>query len=102
MMAKEERYVDDIANEPLPQHYEPQPVALKATTNKEVLPDRVAKIEATGLNEEKMALVMKRFQIALNGHKDYPSKSKSRGKHTCFKCGKSGHFIAQCPDNAND
>jgi hypothetical protein len=67
-----------------------------------VLPDKVAKIEAIGLNEEKMALVMKRFQTALKGHKDYPSKSKSRGKRTCFKYGKSGHFIAQCPNNAND
>jgi hypothetical protein len=24
------------------------------------------------------------------------------GKRSCFKCGKSGHFIAQCPDNEND
>jgi hypothetical protein len=34
MMQKEARYIDDIANGPLPQHYEPQHVALKATTNK--------------------------------------------------------------------
>jgi hypothetical protein len=38
----------------------------------------------------------------LKGHKDYPNKNKSRGKCSCFKCGKSGHFIAQCPDNEND
>jgi hypothetical protein len=36
MMEKEARYVDDIANGPLPL-YEPQPVALKATSNKEAL-----------------------------------------------------------------
>jgi hypothetical protein len=36
MMVKEARYVDDIANGPLPL-YEPQPVAFKATTNKEVV-----------------------------------------------------------------
>jgi hypothetical protein len=36
MMAKEARYVDNITNRPLP-HYEPQPVALKATTNKEAV-----------------------------------------------------------------
>jgi hypothetical protein len=101
MMAKEARYVDDIANGPLP-HYEPQPVALKATTSKEALSDKVAQIEAAGLNEEEMALVIKRFKTALNGRKDYPNKNKSRGKRTCFKCGKSGHFIAQCPDNEND
>jgi len=101
MMAKEARYVDDIVNGPLP-HYEPQPVALKATANMEALPSKVAQVEAAGLNEEEMALVIKRFKTALKGRKDYPKKSKSRGKRTCFKCGKSGHFIAQCPDNAND
>jgi hypothetical protein len=35
----------------------------------------------------------------LKGRKDYSSKNKSRGKHSCFKCGKSGHFIAQYLDN---
>jgi hypothetical protein len=67
-----------------------------------VLPDKVAQIEVAGLNEDEMALVIKRFKTALKGCKDYPNESKSRGKHTCFKCGKSGHFIPQCPDNEND
>jgi hypothetical protein len=31
-----------------------------------------------------------------------PQQNKSRGKCSCFKCGKTGHFIAQCPDNDND
>jgi hypothetical protein len=43
MMVKEARYVDDIANGPLP-HYDPQPVALKAKTNKEALLDKVAQV----------------------------------------------------------
>jgi hypothetical protein len=43
MMVKEARYVNDITNRPLP-HYEPQPVALKATTNKEALLDKVAQV----------------------------------------------------------
>jgi hypothetical protein len=30
------------------------------------------------------------------------NKNKSKGKRSCFKCGKSGYFIAQCPDNEND
>jgi hypothetical protein len=30
--------------------------------------------------------------------KSTPSKNKTRGKRSCFKCGKTGHFIAQCPD----
>jgi hypothetical protein len=38
----------------------------------------------------------------LKGHKEYHNKNKSKGKHSCFKCGKYGHFIAQCPDNEND
>jgi hypothetical protein len=58
MMVKEARYVDDIANGPLPL-YEPQPVALMATNNKEALPNKVAQVEAIGINEEEMALVIK-------------------------------------------
>jgi hypothetical protein len=101
MMVKEARYVDDALNEPLPLN-EPQLVALKATNSKEALPSKVAQVEATGLNEDEMALIIKRFKIALKGRKEYPNKNKSRGKRSCFKCGKSGHFIAQCPDNDND
>jgi hypothetical protein len=59
-------------------------------------------VEATGLNEDEMALIIKRFKTALKGHKEYPNKNKSRGKRSYFKCGKTGHFIAQCPDNDND
>jgi hypothetical protein len=101
MMVKEARYVDDIANGQLPL-YEPQPVALKATNSKEALPNKVAQVEAVGLNEYEMTLVIKRFKTALKGHKEYPNKNKSRGKRSCFKCGKTGHFIAQCPNNEND
>jgi hypothetical protein len=101
MMVKEARYVDDALNGPLPV-YEPQPVALKATSNKEVLPSKVAHVEAVRLNMDKMALIIKRFKTALKGRKEYPNKNKLRGKRSCFKCGKSGHFIAQFPDNNND
>jgi hypothetical protein len=101
MMVKEAKYVDDAANGPLPL-YEPQLVALKATSRKEALPSKLAQVEATGLNEDEMALIIKRFKIALKGRKEYPNKNKSWGKHSCFKCSKSGHFIAQCPDDDND
>jgi hypothetical protein len=50
MMVKEARYMDDIANRPLPL-YEPQPIALKATSSKEALPNKVVQVEAVGLNE---------------------------------------------------
>jgi hypothetical protein len=101
MMVKEARYVDDALNGPLPV-YEPQLVALKATSSREALPSRVAQVEAAGLNEDEMALIIKRFKTALKGHKEYSNKNKTRGKRSYFKCGKTGHFIAQCPDNEND
>jgi hypothetical protein len=101
MMVKEARYVDDALNGPLPL-YESQPVALKATSSKEALPSKVAQVEAVELNEDEMTLIIKHFKTVLKGRKEYPNKNKSRGKHSCFKCGKSGHFIAQCPDNDND
>jgi hypothetical protein len=101
MMVKEARYVDDALNGPLP-IYEPQLVALKATSSKEALPSKVAQVEAAGLNEDEMTLIIKRFKTTLKGRKEYPSKNKTRGKRSCFKCGKTGHFIAQCPDNDND
>jgi hypothetical protein len=101
MMVKEARYADDALNGPLP-IYEPQPIALKATSSREALPSKVAQVEATGLNEDEMALIIKRFKTALKGQKECPNKNKTRGKRSCFKCGKTGHFIAQCPDNDND
>jgi hypothetical protein len=84
MMVKEARYVDDIANGPL-HLYEPHPVALKATTSKEVLPNNVVQVEAVRLNEDEMALVIKRFKTALKGRKEYPNKNETRGKRSCFK-----------------
>jgi hypothetical protein len=102
MMVEEARYVDDALNGPMP-IYEPQPVALKATSSsRETLPSKVAQVEAVGLNEDEMALIIKRFKTALKGRKEHPNKSKAKGKRSCFKCGKTDHFIANCPDNAND
>jgi hypothetical protein len=101
MMVKEARYVDDALNGPLPV-YEPQPVALKAISSREALPSKVAQVEVAGLNEDEMALIIKRFKTALKGRKEYPNKNKTKGKRSCFKCGKTGHFIAQCPNNDND
>jgi hypothetical protein len=81
MMVKEARYVDDALNGPLPV-YEPQPVALKATSSREALPCKVAPVEAAGLNEDEIALIIKRFKTALKGRKEYPSKNKTRGKRS--------------------
>jgi hypothetical protein len=59
-------------------------------------------VQAAGLNEDEMALIIKRFKTVLKGRKEYPNKNKTRGKCSCFKCDKAGHFIAQCPNNDND
>jgi hypothetical protein len=101
MMVKEARYVDDALNGPL-LIYELQPVALKATSSKEALPSRVAQVEAFRLNEDEMVLIIKRFKTALKGRKEYSNKNKTKGKRSCFKCSKTGHFIANCPDNDSD
>src|SRR6187455_3458338 len=99
MIIKEARYMDDALNGPI---HEPQPIALKAIRSKEALPSKVAQVEAVGLNEEDMALIIKRFKTALKGRKEHPNKNKTKGKRSCFKCGKIGHFIANCPDNDSD
>jgi radical SAM superfamily enzyme len=49
-----------------------------------------------------MALIIKRFKTALKGRMEYPNKNKTKGKRSCFKCGKTGHFIANCPNNDSD
>jgi hypothetical protein len=81
MMVKEARYVDDSLNGPLP-IYEPQPITLKATSSKEALPSKVAQVEAARLNEDEMALIIKRFKTALKGCKEYPNRNKTKGKHS--------------------
>jgi hypothetical protein len=82
--------------------YELQPVALKATSSNEALPSKVAQVEAAGLNENEMALIIKRFKTVLKGRNEHPNKNKTRRKRSCFKYGKTGHFIANCPDNDID
>jgi hypothetical protein len=91
MMVKEAWYMDDALKGPL-LVYEPQPVAIKATSSKEALPSKVAQVEATRLNEDEMALIIKRFKTTLKGRKEYPSKNKTRGKRSCFKCSKTSHL----------
>jgi hypothetical protein len=79
-----------------PSTSEAQPVAFKATEEKkeETTPSRQP-IDASKLDNEEMALVIKRFRQILKQRKgkDY----KPRSKKVCYKCGKPGHFIAKCP-----
>jgi hypothetical protein len=75
MMVKEARYVDDALNGPVPV-YEPQPVALKATSSKEALPSKVAQVEAAGLNEDEMALIINASKPRLKDVRSTPTRTK--------------------------
>jgi hypothetical protein len=74
---------------------EVQPVAFKATEEKkeESTPSRLP-IDASKLDNEEMALIIKSFRQILKQRrgKDY----KPHSKRVCYRCGKSGHFIAKC------
>jgi hypothetical protein len=74
---------------------EVQPVAFKATKEKkeESTPSRLP-IDASNLNNEEMALIIKIFRQILKQRrgKDY----KPCSKRVCYWCGKSSHFIAKC------
>jgi hypothetical protein len=75
---------------------EAQPVAFKATEEKkeDSTPSRFP-IDASKLNNEEMALIIKSFCQIL---KQMRGKNyKPRSKKVCYKCGKLGHFIAKCP-----
>jgi hypothetical protein len=79
---------------------EVQPVAFKATEEKkeESTSSRLP-IDASKLDNEEMALIIKSFHQNLKQRreKDY----KPRSKKVCYKCGKPGHFIAKCPLSSN-
>jgi hypothetical protein len=75
---------------------EVQPVTFKETEEKkeESTPSRLP-IDASKLDNEEMALIIKSFRQILKQRRgeDY----KPRSKRVCYRCGKSGHFIAKCP-----
>jgi hypothetical protein len=75
---------------------EVQLIAFKATEEKkeESTSSRLP-IDASKLDNEEMALIIKSFCQILKQRKgrDY----KPRSKRVCYKCGKPGHFIAKCP-----
>src|SRR5688572_14242509 len=92
-MIKGSRKINELDG---PSTSEAQPVAFKATEEKkeESTPSRTP-IDASKLDNEEMALVIKSFRQILKQRrgKDY----KPRSKKVCYKCGKPGHFIAKCP-----
>jgi hypothetical protein len=74
---------------------EVQLVALKVTEEEKEYTSSRLPIDASKLDNEEMALIIKSFRQILKQRrgKDY----KSRSKKVCYRCGKSGHFIAKCP-----
>jgi hypothetical protein len=73
---------------------EVQPVAFKATEEEKESTSIRLPIDASKLDNEEMALIINSFRQILKQRrgKDY----KPRSKRVCYRCGKSGHFIAKC------
>jgi hypothetical protein len=80
---------------------EVQPVAFKATEEKkeESTTSRLP-IDASKLDNEEMALIIKSFRQILKQRKG--KEYKPRSKKVCYKCGKRGHFIAKCPISSDN
>jgi hypothetical protein len=78
-----------------PSTSEAQPVSFKATEEKKESTSSRQPIDASKLDNEEMALIIKNFRQILKQRrgKDY----KPRSKKVCYKCGKPSHFIAKCP-----
>jgi hypothetical protein len=57
MMVRDAKYIDDVTNGST-SFTESQVVAFKATNEKEVIPNKVAQVEAGNLNDEEMVLVV--------------------------------------------
>jgi hypothetical protein len=73
-----------------------QPIAFKAAEEKkeESTSSRLP-IDASKLDNEEMALIIKSFREILKQRRG--KNYKPRSKKVCYKCGKPGHFIAKCP-----
>jgi hypothetical protein len=76
---------------------EVQPVAFKAIEEKkeEPTPTNKLPIDVSKLDNEEMALIIKSFLQILKQRKG--KEYKPRSKRVCYRCGKSGHYIAKCP-----
>jgi hypothetical protein len=92
LMAKGSKKINELDD---PSTSEAQPVAFTATEErKEESTSSRTPIDASKLDNEEMALIIKSFHQILKQRKgrDY----KPRSKKVCYKCGKPGHFIAKC------
>jgi hypothetical protein len=75
---------------------EAQPVAFKATEEKkEESTSSRQPIDVSKLDNEEMALIIKSFRQILKQRRG--KDCKPRSKKVCYKCRKTGHFIAKFP-----
>jgi hypothetical protein len=74
---------------------EVQPVAFKATEKEKESTSSRLPIDASKLDNEEMTLIIKSFRQILKQRRGKDHKPHS--KRVCYRCGKSGHFIAKCP-----
>jgi hypothetical protein len=76
---------------------EVQPVGFKATeeNKEEPTPTNMLPSDASKVDNEEMALIIKSFWQILKQRKG--KEYKPRSKRVCYWCGKSGHYIAKCP-----
>jgi hypothetical protein len=76
---------------------EVQPVAFMAIeeNKEEPTPTSRLPIDASKLDNEEMALIIKSFQQILKQRKGKDYKPCSN--RVCYRCGNSGHYIAKCP-----
>jgi hypothetical protein len=74
---------------------EVQPVAFSEIEEEESTPTSRLAIDASKLDNEEMALIIKSFWQILKQRKgkDY----KPHSKRVCYRCGKYDHFFAKCP-----
>jgi hypothetical protein len=81
---------------------EPQVVAFKATSKKkeEEAPSKELRIDPSKLDDEEMALIIKILRQIFKSRKgkDY----KPHAKRVCYKCGKTGKYIAKYPYESDD
>jgi hypothetical protein len=96
LMIKDSKYIVNL-EQGATSTPEVQPVAFKATEEKkeESTPTSRLSIDASKLDNEEMALIIKSFWQILKQRKGKDYKPCS--KRVCYRCGKSDHFIAKCP-----
>jgi hypothetical protein len=72
-----------------------QPIAFKTMDEKEEpMPTTRLPIDASKFDNDEMALIIKSFKQILKQRKGQEYKHHS--KRVCYRCGKSGHYIAKC------